>query len=159
MPASFTRAFAERLDRYTGLLVREAAGEEVLAPGRVYVAPGGSHLRVVCRDSELVTEISDAEENDKYVPSIDLLFSSAAEAAGSRVLAILLTGMGTDGCEGIRAVKSAGGRTVAESEETAVIFGMPKEAIASGGVDVVLRLEEIAAEVVRFGQNEEPQGC
>lgn len=152
MPESFTRAFAERLDRYTGLMVREAAGGEALAAGRVYVAPGGKHLRIVCRDSSLVTEVVDGEESDKYVPSIDMLFSSAAEVAGSDVLAILLTGMGTDGCEGVRAVKAAGGKTVAESEETAVIFGMPKEAIASGGVDSVLRLEEIADEVIRFGQ-------
>lgn len=156
MPENFTRAFAERLDRYTGLVVREASGGEVLAPGSVYVAPGGNHLRVVRREAELITEVDRAGENDKYIPSIDLLFSSAADAAGSRVLAILLTGMGTDGCEGIRAVKAAGGRTVAESEETAVIFGMPKEAIASGEVDVVLRLEEIATEVVRFGQGDEP---
>ena len=92
------------------------------------------------------------EPGAKYVPSIDALFRSAAETMESKAMGVLLTGMGSDGREGIRAIKQAGGRTVAESEETAVIFGMPKEAIDSGGVDIVLRLDEIAGEVVRFAE-------
>lgn len=150
MPENFTRAFSDRLNRYTGLEVSEARGGELVEPGRVFVAPGGQNLKVVRQGAVLKTEVEDVEPGAKYVPSIDAMFRSAAEIMGGRTMGILLTGMGSDGREGIRAIKQAGGRTVAESEETAVIFGMPKEAIDSGGVDVVLRLDEIAGEVIRF---------
>jgi two-component system, chemotaxis family, protein-glutamate methylesterase/glutaminase len=150
MPENFTRAFADRLNRYSGLTVSEAKGGEPLEPGKVLVAPGGKNLTVVRRGAALHAEVSEASDSAKYVPSIDLLFQSAAGAMGNRVVGILLTGMGADGRDGIRAVKDAGGRTVAESEETAVIFGMPKEAIDSGRVDKVLRLDEIAEEVSRM---------
>jgi two-component system chemotaxis response regulator CheB len=152
MPENFTKAFADRLDRYTGLQVFEAEGSERVLPGRAFVAPGGHHLEVERRSGELLTRVVRADEGAKYIPSIDALFRSAAEAMGANVLAILLTGMGTDGCGGIRMVKSAGGHTVAESEETAVIYGMPKEAIDDGQVDVVLRLDEMAVEVIRFSE-------
>jgi two-component system chemotaxis response regulator CheB len=152
MPENFTRAFADRLNRYTSLEVCEAAGGEEIEPGCVFVAPGGRNLTVAVTENSLECEVVDSRKGAKYVPSIDALFRSAAAAAGDRVVGILLTGMGSDGKEGIRAIKKAGGRTVAESEETAVIYGMPKEAIDSGEVDVVLRLDEIAGEVVRFAE-------
>ena len=153
MPANFTKAFADRLDRYVGLGVKEAQGGETIEPGRVYVAPGGSDLVVVSEGDGLATEIRASAKGAKFVPSIDELFRSAAKAAGSRVAAILLTGMGSDGSAGIRAVKQAGGLTIAESEETAVIFGMPREAIASGQVDLVLRQEQLAEQVQRFAES------
>jgi two-component system chemotaxis response regulator CheB len=152
MPENFTRAFSDRLNRYTGLEVSEARGGEIVEPGRVFVAPGGKNLLVVRKGQMLKTEVEDVEPGAKYVPSIDAMFRSAAETMGSKAMGILLTGMGSDGREGIRAIKQCGGKTVAESEETAVIFGMPKEAIDSGGVDAVLRLDEIAGEVVRFAE-------
>jgi two-component system chemotaxis response regulator CheB len=152
MPENFTRAFSDRLNRYTGLEVSEARGGEVVEPGRVFVAPGGKNLKVVRQGATLKTEVEEVEPDAKYVPSIDAMFLSAAEAMGDRAMGVLLTGMGSDGRNGIQAIKQAGGRTVAESEETAVIFGMPKEAIESGGVDTVLRLDEIAGEVVRFAE-------
>ena len=152
MPENFTRAFSDRLNRYTGLEVSEARGGEVIEPGRVFVAPGGKNLKVVRQGAVLKTEVEEVEPGAKYVPSIDALLQSAAETMESKVMGVLLTGMGSDGREGIRAIKQAGGRTVAESEETAVIFGMPKEAIDSGGVDIVLRLDEMAGEVVRFAE-------
>jgi len=152
MPENFTRAFADRLNRYTSLEVCEASGGEEIVPGRVFVAPGGRNLTVVSKSGDLQCEVVESRKGAKYVPSIDALFRSAASLAGKRVLGILLTGMGSDGREGIRTIKQAGGRTVAESEETAVIFGMPKEAIDSGEVDVVLRLDEVAGEVVRFAE-------
>jgi two-component system chemotaxis response regulator CheB len=152
MPENFTRAFSDRLNRYTGLEVSEAQGGEAVEPGRVFVAPGGKNLKVVRQGLVLRTEVDEVGPGAKYVPSIDALFRSAAEVMESKAMGVLMTGMGSDGREGILAIKQAGGKTVAESEETAVIFGMPKEAIDSGGVDTVLRLDEIAGEVVRFSQ-------
>ncbi len=152
MPANFTRAFAERLDKYSPLDVNEAKDGEDLYCGKVLVAPGGSHLKVVRKGSSLKTKVVKAGQETNYVPSIDILFQSAAQTAGSRSLAVLLTGMGSDGCIGMRSIKEAGGQTVAESEETAVIFGMPKEAIESGQVDKVVRLDEVPKTVLEFAQ-------
>ncbi|NMB74920.1 MAG: chemotaxis response regulator protein-glutamate methylesterase [Myxococcales bacterium] len=152
MPEKFTQAFAERLARYTGLPVKEAEDGEEALPGRAYIAPGGRNLRLRWSADRLVLEVRPAPERAKYVPSIDELFSCAAEALGERTLAILLTGMGSDGCLGMRRVRERGGRTVAESQETAVIFGMPREAIDAGLVDRVLRLDEIPSEVERFSK-------
>jgi two-component system chemotaxis response regulator CheB len=150
MPSNFTNAFAERLNRYTQLEVTEAKNGDVLIPGRVLISPGGHCLKVENTGNKLKCVLVEGNDSMKYVPSIDLLFETAAEALGNRVMAVLLTGMGSDGKEGIGIVKEKGGRTVAESEETAVIYGMPKEAIDSGNVDVALPLDEIADEVVRF---------
>lgn len=152
MPANFTQAFAERLNRYLGLAVAEAAGGEVIVPGNVWVAPGGSNLVVEQQSGNLVTGVRPATSEAKFVPSIDALFASAAQAAGARVVAILLTGMGNDGCDGMEAVKRAGGLTLAESEETAVIFGMPREAIRAGHVKAVLRLELIGERIRLFAE-------
>lgn len=150
MPASFTKTFAQRLNKYLGLRVREARGGELIGPCEVYIAPGGADLAVVDRGSELMTEIRPAKTDAKYVPSIDVLLNSASKLENKKVAAILMTGMGDDGCIGMQSIKSAGGLTMAESEETAVIFGMPREAIESGCVDMVLRLEHFAFEVERF---------
>jgi two-component system chemotaxis response regulator CheB len=153
MPVNFTKAFAERLDRSLGLSVREALGAERLEAGQVYVAPGGSNLTVVRRGADLFTAVEAAPAQAKYVPSIDVLFRSAADAYGQRVAALLMTGMGSDGSIGIRAIKEAGGLTMAESEDSAVIFGMPREAIATGYVDLVLHQNEFAQQVVRFAHS------
>jgi two-component system, chemotaxis family, protein-glutamate methylesterase/glutaminase len=150
MPENFTKAFADRLNRYTSLRVKEAEGCEVLEPGRVYIAPGGKNLKVAKSGKALVVQVQKAEQGTKYVPSIDELFRSAADAMGEKVMAILLTGMGSDGKDGIAAVKDGGGVTLAESQETAVIFGMPKEAIDTGKVDMVIRLDKIPSKVQRF---------
>ena len=150
MPANFTKAFAERLNRYVGLSVLEASGGELIEPCHVYIAPGGSDLALVRKRNLLSTEIRASLPSSKYVPSINVLFSTAAEAAGERVAALLMTGMGSDGCNGISAVKAAGGLTMAESEETAVIFGMPREAIDTGDVDLVLRKDDFPSQIQRF---------
>mgnify|MGYP000132645845 CR=1 FL=1 len=150
MPEKFTQAFAERLARYCGLPVKEAEDAEEVQIGRAYIAPGGHDLRLGRRAERLVLEVRAADERAKYVPSIDQLFASAADVLGNRVMAVVLTGMGSDGCRGLRRVREVGGRTIAESQETAVIFGMPREAIEAGLADRVLRLEEIPAEVERF---------
>jgi len=144
MPAGFTRGFAERIDRLTCFSAREAADGDEPAPGLVLVAPGGRHLEFERRGRRTVARLAPAAPNDKYAPAVDRVFASVAKHWGGDVLAVVLTGMGDDGREGVRAVKAAGGSVVAESEQTAVVFGMPQQAIRTGVVDAVLPLPEIA---------------
>ncbi len=150
MPAGFTAIFAERLHRISAFPVREATDGEPLIPGKAYVAPGGVHLEVAGRGPEFFARLAARSPEDLYSPSVDRLFASAARAAGPRCLAVVLTGMGSDGRAGVLAVHEAGGRTVAESEETAVIFGMPREAAQSGAVDEIRPLPEIPEAIARL---------
>jgi two-component system chemotaxis response regulator CheB len=143
MPEGFTGGFADRLNRLTQFQVREAVGGEELVPGSVFIAPGGHHLELETVRGRVATRVSPKQESDKYTPSVDRLFESAAKHFGADLMAVVLTGMGDDGKRGAEAVKRAGGRVIAESEETAVIFGMPQQAIRSGAVDRVLPLYEI----------------
>ncbi len=147
MPAGFTRGFAERIDRLTRLRAIESEGGEILSPGTVLIAPGGKHLEFESTGGDVVTKLVAAEDRDKYTPSVDRLFESAAKHLGADLLAVVLTGMGDDGRSGVRSVSLAGGRVIAESESTAVIFGMPQQAIRTGLVDQVLPLGEIAAAI------------
>lgn len=147
MPEGYTLGFADRLDRLTSLRAREARGGEILEPGCVLVAPGGSHLEFESSGGTIVSRLAAREPGEKYAPSVDRLFESAAKHFGSDLMAVVLTGMGDDGKRGVRSVKSAGGSIIAESESTAVIFGMPRQAIQTGDVDQVLPLGEIAAAI------------
>ena len=143
MPSLFTRAFAERLDRIGPFTVTEADDGDVVQPGHMYIAPGGRHMVLAERGTKLELHTPPPTPLDKYAPSVDRLFTSVAQVLGSRALAVVLTGMGADGAEGAREVARAGGEVWAESEETAVVFGMPGEAIATGAVQRVLRLGEM----------------
>jgi two-component system chemotaxis response regulator CheB len=157
MPEGFTAGFAERIGRLTQLSAREARGGDELAPGSVLVAPGGRHLEFEAQGSRVVARVAPLQTGEKYAPSVDRLFQSAAKHFGRGLVAVVLTGMGDDGSQGVRAVKQAGGLVIAESEETAVIFGMPQQAIRSGAVDRVLPLHEIAASIlVGIGASESP---
>lgn len=154
MPERFTRAFAERLGRGTRLSVKEAEDGDVLATGRVLVAPGGRHL-ALRRDAGVLRAAvlePDPDDPHRHVPSVDRLFASAARELGARVCGIVLTGMGSDGRAGIAAVKAAGGLTLAESEDSAVVYGMPQSAASSGSVDEVLGLERIVERLARFAR-------
>jgi two-component system chemotaxis response regulator CheB len=144
MPQGFTRGFAERLDRMTAFRAREAGDGDLPEPGTVLIAPGGSHLEFEAREGRPVTRLVRRLAGDKYAPSVDRMFVSAAKHFGHDLLAVVLTGMGDDGRAGVLAVKRSGGNVIAESEETAVIFGMPQQAIRAGAVDAVLPLPEIA---------------
>jgi two-component system chemotaxis response regulator CheB len=148
MPEGFTAGFADRVDRLTPLAAREARGGEELAPGSVLVAPGGKHLELETIGGRVVTRVHAPSQREKYAPSVDRLFVSAAKHYGRELVAVVLTGMGDDGSQGVKAVKQAGGLVIAESEETAVIFGMPQQAIRTGAVDRVLPLHEIAASIL-----------
>jgi two-component system chemotaxis response regulator CheB len=156
MPEKFTRTFAERLARQTGLDVREAMDGDELGAGRVLVAPGGKHLKLVRNGplSPVRALLLPGEPSDgwRYCPSVDLLFESAAEVLGDRVCAVVLTGMGNDGRRGVERVKAAGGLALAESEDSAVVFGMPREAADTGMVDEVLSLDALALRLRRFAE-------
>ena len=143
MPPSFTRMFAERVNRFSNFDVAEAADGDLLLPGCVYVAPGGMQTEVERRDDALRLRVVHPGAADLYAPSVDRLFGSASDACGSRLLTVVLTGMGDDGAHSIRRVKERGAITIAEAEESAIIFGMPAAAIKTGAVDRVLPLRDI----------------
>jgi two-component system chemotaxis response regulator CheB len=149
MPACFTRAFAERLDRLSPFEVREAQQGDVLLPGRVLIAPGGRHLSLERCGETVVVTLVEPMLGDRYLPSVDLLFQACAEQFSSRLLGVVLTGMGNDGAIGITAIRERGGQVLAEAEETAVVFGMPREAIATGMVNKVVRLDRMAQEIAQ----------
>lgn len=143
MPQGFTKGFAERVDRLTCLTAREARDGDRPTPGLVLVAPGGRHLELENSGGRVVARLQDRSPGEKYAPSVDRLFRSAAKAYGPNLQAVVLTGMGNDGRVGVCDVKHHGGTVVAESEQTAVIFGMPQQAIHTGSVDAVLPLGAI----------------
>jgi two-component system chemotaxis response regulator CheB len=143
MPQAFTRLFAERVNKLTSYTVKEGDDGEMLEGGTVYVAPGGMQMEVRRTAEGLQIRVFPAKVNDLYAPSVDRLLISASEACGERLVAIIMTGMGDDGAQAIRRVRERGGRTIAESPQTAIIFGMPNEAIKTGCIDLVLPLGEI----------------
>jgi two-component system chemotaxis response regulator CheB len=133
MPAGFTRAFAERLDGVCRMRVVEAAANQPLERGVAYVAPGDHHLTVDRQGLRLLTRLDQQAPIHYQRPAVDALFTSAARLRGLPMVAMLLTGMGADGADGMVALRNAGAETIAEAEESCVVFGMPKEAIARGG--------------------------
>jgi two-component system chemotaxis response regulator CheB len=141
MPAGFTSLFAERLNRHVSLRVQEASEDIPLEAGNVYIAPGGKHVIVERTGNRLMMRIH--ERKHRYSPSGDLLFESIAASLGSNAIGAVLTGMGDDGKTGLMRIKEKNGITIAESERTAIIFGMPHESIKAGVVDYVLPLHEI----------------
>ena len=149
MPAGFTTAFAEHLADICRMEVREAVDGDRIVRGRALLARGDRHLRVQRRGFDLVAKVEDDPPVARHRPSVDVLFRSVAEAVGARAIGVILTGMGADGAEGLLAMKRAGASTIAQDESTSVVFGMPKEAIDRGAVDVVLPLSRIAAGILQ----------
>ncbi len=146
MPGEFTGPFARRLDAICSLPVREARNGDLLRPGQILLAPGGRHLLVEgMTGSCFRMRVVATQEGDLHVPSGDLLLDSAARVAGEAAAGIVLTGMGHDGTRGISALAAAGGLAVAESERSAIVFGMPGNAIRAGMIDRVVPLESMAA--------------
>ena len=154
MPAQFTASFAERLNAECALEVREACDGDVLERGVALLAPGGQHMRIVRHGIEFKVRIVGGPPVCRHQPSVEVLFESVARAVGGRAMGIMLTGMGADGATGMRAMHDAGAFTVAQDEESCVVFGMPKEAIAAGGVDEVLPLTKIPGRIVDFAEGE-----
>ena len=149
MPEKFTAAFARRLDSLCAITVREATDGDLVLPGQALIAPGGRHVVLERTGRQLHVAIKDGPPVARHRPSVDVLFRSAAQAAGANALGILLTGMGDDGARGLLEMHAAGARTIAQDEASCVVFGMPKEAIALGAAQAVLPLGRIAAEISR----------
>jgi two-component system chemotaxis response regulator CheB len=149
MPGRFTALFADRLARRCALPVSEPKDGDRLLPGTIGIAAGGRQTTLDRLPQGIILRVRPRAPEERYAPSADLLMSSAAALFGPRALGILMTGMGGDGVEGLRAIKERRGRTIAESEQTAAVFGMPREAIRAGLVDLILPRPEIALELAR----------
>jgi two-component system chemotaxis response regulator CheB len=145
MPASFTRSFAARLDRACGAQVEEAYDGAPIEPGRVYLAPGGGAHLEVKRSGGLRCRLREAEPVNGHRPSVDALFNSVAETAGPAAVGAILTGMGRDGALGLKAMRSAGARTVGQDEASCVVYGMPKAAFEVGAVERQAPIGEIGS--------------
>lgn len=145
MPAGFTKAFAERINRSTELTVVEAKDGEPILPNRVYIAPGGYHMYVNKNNIKL----DQSPSIHGVRPAVDKLFISAAETYKGRLLACILTGMGKDGADGIKIIKLYGGYTIAQDEESSTVYGMPKAAFETGCIDIVLPENKIPQEITR----------
>lgn len=148
MPESFTKSFAERLDSLCKIRVVEAQGGERVLPGHAFIAPGHSHLLLKRSGANYMTELSQSAPVNHHRPSVEVLFRSAAKHAGKNVIGIMLTGMGKDGANAMLEMHQAGAYNFAQNEETCVVFGMPREAIAVGAVDEVVPIQEMARRVL-----------
>ncbi|WP_404400470.1 chemotaxis response regulator protein-glutamate methylesterase [Pelagibacterium halotolerans] len=156
MPEKFTAAFARRLDGICTPAVKEARDGDAVIPGQVLIAPGNHHMLVQRAGRHFRIAIKDGPHVSRHRPSVDVLFRSVAQGAGPNALGVILTGMGDDGAHGLLEMKTAGARTIAQDEESCVVFGMPKEAIDRGGVDRVLPLNRIARAIIE--DNRSPGG-
>ena len=149
MPAGFTRSFAQRLDALCAVTVREAVHGERVLPGHVYLAPGGEmHMRLGRSGANYVIELEASEPVNRHRPSVDVLFNSAAVAAGKNAIGVILTGMGKDGAAGMLAMHRAGAHTIAQDEASCVVFGMPREAIAIGAASEVVPLSAMSERIL-----------
>jgi len=149
IPAAFSAPFARRMDGVAAMTVREASDGEPILPGHVYIAPGDRHLRVARSGARYLCRLDDGPRVNRHKPSVDVLFHSVAENVGPNAIGVILTGMGDDGARGLRAMHDAGAYTIAQDEKTSVVWGMPGEAVAHGGVDEVLPLGEIPTRLLQ----------
>jgi len=144
MPDTFTGAFANRLNQVSNLRVKEAEEGDPILEGHVYVAPGHSHLLVTMKSGKPYIKLSQEEKRSGHRPSADVLFESVAGIFGSKVVGVIMTGMGRDGADGMAIIKKNGGHTIAQDEATSVVYGMNKEAVSMGCVDQIIPLNQIA---------------
>lgn len=149
MPPGFTRSLAERLNSLSAVQVKEAEDNEPIRPGCVYIAPGAYHMRVDRGGRGLCLRLTQDAPIGGHRPAVDPMFESVARHYGGRTVAVLLTGMGHDGAQGMKAIKERQGFTIAEDQSTSVVFGMPKSAIELGVVDKVAPLHAVAAEIMK----------
>lgn len=153
MPESFTKSFANRLDSLCRISVKEAEHGERVLPGHAYIAPGHSHLMLGISGANYICELSQAPPVNRHRPSVDVLFRSAANTAGRNSVGVILTGMGKDGALGMLEMHQAGAHNFAQDEASCVVFGMPKEAIAVGGVHEVVPLKDMTQKVLAWIAN------
>lgn len=150
MPENFTHSFAERLNTLCRVTVKEAEDHDSVIRGRVLIAPGNKHILLKISGARYYVEIKDGPLVSRHRPSVDVLFRSTARYAGKNAIGIIMTGMGDDGAKGIKEMKDNGAYTIAQDEETCIVFGMPNEAIKLGGITKILPLSLIANEALRY---------
>lgn len=148
MPEKFTAEFANRLNGLCQITVREAKNNDRVVPGRALIAPGGKHMLLRRNGAQYSVEVMDGPLVNRHRPSVDVLFRSVARCAGANALGVIMTGMGDDGAAGLAEMRKAGARTLAQDEESCVVYGMPKEAVKRGGVERSVPLGAIAREIM-----------
>lgn len=148
MPPGFTKSYSARLDGLCRIRVKEATDGERVLPGHAYIAPGGQHLSVERSGANYIARVQVGEPVNRHMPSVEVLFKSAARVVGPNALAVMLTGMGADGAKAMREMRDAGAYCVAQDEASCVVFGMPREAIAAGATHEVLPLVDIAPHLI-----------
>ena len=150
MPAGFTQMFAERLNTQCAMEVKEAENDDRIMPGRILIAPGDYHLKVVRSGGIYKAKCFTGEKVCGHCPSVEVMMESVAEQVGANAIGVMLTGMGRDGADGMLAMKNAGARTLAQDEASSVVFGMPNEAYKRGGAERLISLNKIAQEVINL---------
>lgn len=153
LPASFSTAFAERLDRHSAMSVREASDGEAILPGHAYLPAGGRHLRVIRDGARWRCRVDDGVPVNLHKPAVDVLFRSVAANAGANAVGVILTGMGEDGARGLLEMKQAGAPTLAQDEASSVVWGMPGSAVRLGAADEVLALDRIAERILAIARS------
>ena len=148
MPPTFTASFAKRIDTYCPLRCVEAEAGMNVEPGVIYLGRGGNHLTVYKKPSGAVTIRTPTRPPHQFMPSVDVMMDSVRDVYGAGTVGVLMTGMGDDGADAMVRIKQAGGVTIAESEETAIVYGMPREAVERGGADIVVSSWQIVSEIV-----------
>ena len=143
MPEMFTTSFAKRLDELSAITVKEAANGDTVLRGRALIAPGNKHMLLKRSGARYYVEVKDGPLVNRHRPSVDVLFRSTAQYAGANSIGIIMTGMGDDGAKGLLEIKEAGGHTIAQDQDSCVVFGMPKEAIKLGAANKILSLNQI----------------
>ncbi len=150
MPEHFTKAFSDRLNTLCEIEVKEGETGDRVIPGRAIIARGNSHLVLKRSGAQYVVEVKDGPLVNRHRPSVDVLFRSVAKEVGQNALGIILTGMGDDGARGMKEMKDAGAFNIAQDEKSCVVYGMPKEAVKAGGVDIIIPLSEIPRQIIKF---------
>ena len=148
MPPGFTKSYAARLNGLCRIRVAEAVDGERVLPGHAYIAPGGFHLSVERSGANYIARVRDGDAVNRHKPSVEVLFESAARVVGPNALGVMLTGMGADGAQAMRAMHDAGSYNICQDEASCVVFGMPREAIARGAAHEVLPLSRIATALI-----------
>ncbi|MCK9216528.1 MAG: chemotaxis response regulator protein-glutamate methylesterase [Firmicutes bacterium] len=150
MPPGFTKSLAKRLDGLSKISVKEAENGEIVKQGYAYIAPGEYHMEIINRNGGYEIKTNQKPLVSGHRPSVNVMMESLADLGSNNIIAVIMTGMGTDGTIGIKKIKEAGGKTIAQNEETSVIYGMPKSAIQAGVIDIVLSLEDIAMQILKY---------
>lgn len=148
MPPGFTRSFADRLNKICQIAVKEAEDGEPVLPGHAYIAPGGKHMEIIRANALYQVKLNDLPPVNRHKPSVDMLLHSVAKHAGNNAVGVILTGMGHDGAQGLLSMHQAGAPTVAQSEKTCVVYGMPKEAAALNSACEIVDLGQISQRIL-----------